>query len=78
MRNNRMSATSIFILKLGFVLFGLLAIWILAGIPDHLDQWWLYLLAAVGSAFIGLLMLGTATKAERDPDNDATRIGGGR
>lgn len=78
MRNNRMSATSIFILKLGFVLFGLLAVWIFAGIVEHLDQWWLYLLAAVGSAFIGLLTLGTAAKAERDPDNDATRIGGGR
>lgn len=78
MRNNRMSATSIFVLKLGFVLFGLLAIWILAGIVEHLDQWWLYLLAAAGSAFIGLLMLGTAAKAERDPDNDATRIGGRR
>ena len=78
MRNNRMSATSIFVLKLGFVLFGLLAVWIFAGIVEHLDQWWLYLLAATGSAFIGLLMLGTAAKAERDPDNDDIRIGGGR
>ena len=78
MRNNRMSATSIFVLKLGFVLFGLLAIWILAGMAEGLGPWWLYILASVGSATIGILMLGTAAKAERDPDNDATRIGGGR
>lgn len=78
MKNNRMSATSIFILKLGFVLFGLLAVWIFAGIVEHLDQWWLYFLAAAGSASIGILMLGTAAEAERDPDNDATRIGGQR
>lgn len=78
MRNNRMSATSIFVLKLGFVLFGLLAVWIFAGIVEHLDQWWLYFLAAAGSASIGILMLGTAAEAETDPDNDATRIGGGR
>lgn len=68
----------ILLAKAAFLLCGLLAIWIFAGIVEHLDQWWLYLLAAAGSAFIGLLILDTAAKAEHDPDNDATRIGGGR
>ena len=78
MRNKNISAAGIFAMKLGFTAFGLLAIWILAGIPEHLDQWWLYFLASAGSASIGLLLLGTAVEAQSDPDNSATRIGGER
>lgn len=77
MRNKNISAAGVFALKLGFTAFGLLSIWILAGIPEHLDQWWLYFLASAGSASIGLL-LGTAVEAQSDPDNSATRIGGER
>lgn len=78
MRNKNISAAGVFALKLGFTVFGLLAIWILGGIAEHPGMWWLYALAAVGSAGIGVLLLGTAIEAESNPDNPSTRIGGGR
>lgn len=78
MRNKKIGPAGIFAMRLGFVVLNLLAIWILAGVPEHLDQWWLYFLASAGSASIGLLLLGTAVEAESNPDNPSTRIGGGR
>ncbi len=78
MRNKNISAAGVFALKLGFTAFGLLAIWILAGIAEHPGLWWLYALAAVGSGCIGVVLLGTAVEAESNPDNPHTRIGGER
>lgn len=78
MKNNTIGRAGIFAMKLGFTFFGLLAIWILGGIAEHPGLWWLYALAAVGSASIGAVLLGTALEAESNPDNPSTRIGGGR
>lgn len=47
-----------FALKVAFIAFGLLAIWIMAGIAENPASWWLYALASLGSACIALLLLG--------------------
>ena len=60
MKNNTISRAGIFAMKLGFTFFGLLAIWILGGIAEHPGMWWLYALAAVGSASIGAVLLALA------------------
>lgn len=78
MRNKKIGPAGIFAMRLGFVLLNLLAIWILAGVPERLDQWWLYILAALGSSLSGLFLLGLTVQAETNPDNPSTRIGGGR
>ena len=78
MRNKNTGRARIFVMRLGFVVLNLLAIWILAGVPEHLDQWWLYILAALGSSLSGLVLLGLTVQAETNPDNPSTRIGGGR
>lgn len=78
MRNKKAGRRPISALRLGFVALNLFAIWVLAGIPGHLDQWWLYILAAMGSSLSGLLLLGLTVQSEPDPDNPKTRIGGGR
>lgn len=78
MRNKKIGPAGIFAMRLGFVVLNLLAIWILAGVPEHLDQWWLYILAALGSSLSGLFLLGLTVQAETNPDNPSTRIGGGR
>lgn len=78
MKNNTIGRAGIFAMKLGFTAFGLLSIWILGGIAENPEMWWLYALAAVGSAGIGVVLLGTTLEAESNPDNPRTRIGGGR
>lgn len=56
----------IFVLKVGFVVFGLLAIWLLAclGWEGNTSPWWMVIFASLGSASVGILLLGLAIDAE--------------
>ncbi len=50
--------------KLAFVALGWGAVWLICGIAEQPALWWLYALAAVGAASLGLLALGAALVAE--------------
>ena len=78
MRNKKANRFCSGAMRFGFVMFNFCAIWILAGVPEHLDQWWLYIMAAIGSSLSGLVLPGLAVQVESDPDNPSTRIVGGR
>ena len=55
---------SILALKCGFLVSGLLSIWIVCGAIETPELWWLYILAAFGAFCGACLMLGSALEAE--------------
>lgn len=54
----------IFVSKLGICSLGGLAVWLICGIAEYPDVWWLYALAAFGSFALAMLCLGLTVQAE--------------
>lgn len=62
--------TGIFIGKLGICSLSGLAVWLICGIAEYPDVWWLYALAAFGSFALAALCLGLTVQAEDELATD--------